>query len=418
MNLKELSYRLGLSPTTVSCALGGYPEVNAETRLRVSDAAVRFGYQPNKRARALATGRSFNIGHVLTASNKNQLVNPIFGDFVAGVTETSGALGYSLSLTVTEADLEESVFRRLKSEGAVDGIVLQAPRMNDGRIDLLRKIGMPFVVHGRATSVVTPYAWVDVNNKRAFERAALFLLDLGHEKIGLVNGDETMDFAYRRRVGFESALAARGFAPRPEYLSRGEMTERNGYEAVRRMLELPDPPTAFLLSSVISAIGARRAVQEAGLTLGREVSLIAYDDDLSYLSNRQDVPMFTAVRSSVREAGRQIARILVDQIAAHMVRRSMLCSRRNWLWVRRLGRLYGLRHVLCDVGFDDVGKVGFSFETECYRAVSCEILRPASDNFGDVRVRLWGDQVYGFLTCNVAQRFDLFSHGAADTGQV
>ena len=315
MNLKELSYRLGLSPTTVSRALGGYPEVNAETRLRVSDAALKFGYQPNKRARALATGRSFNIGHVLTASNKNQLVNPIFGDFVAGITETSGALGYSLSLTVTEADLEESVFRRLKSEGAVDGIVLQAPRMNDGRIDLLRKIGMPFVVHGRATSVVTPYAWVDVNNKRAFERAALFLLDLGHEKIGLVNGDETMDFAYRRRVGFESALAARGFAPRPEYLSRGEMTEGNGYEAVRRMLELADPPTAFLLSSVISAVGARRAVQEAGLTLGREVSLIAYDDDLSYLSNRQDVPIFTAVRSSVREAGRQIAQILVDQIA-------------------------------------------------------------------------------------------------------
>jgi LacI family transcriptional regulator len=69
------------------------------------------------------------------------------------------------------------------------------------------------------------------------------------------------------------------------------------------------------MSSVISAIGARRAVQEAGLTLGHDVSLIAYDDDLSYLSNRQDVPVFTAVRSSIREAGRQCAQILVDQIA-------------------------------------------------------------------------------------------------------
>lgn len=315
MNLKEFSGRLGLSPTTVSRALGGYPEVNDETRQRVTDAALKFNYQPNKRARALATGRSFNIGHVLSSSNKDQLVNPIFGDFVAGVTETSGAFGYSLSLTVTDSDNEAALFRKLKSEGAVDGIVLQAPLMNDDRIGLLREIGMPFVVHGRATSVTTPYAWVDVNNTRAFERAGQFLLDLGHDRIGLVNGDEAMDFAFRRRAGFEAALATRGIVPNPTYFSSGEMTEANGYDAVRAMLALPTPPTAFIMSSVISAIGARRAVQEAGMTLGREVSLIAHDDDLSYLSNRQTVPMFTAVRSSVREAGRQIARILVDQIA-------------------------------------------------------------------------------------------------------
>lgn len=314
MNLKDFSGRLGLSPTTVSRALGGYPEVNSETRQRVSDAAIKFNYQPNKRARALATGRSFNIGHVLTASDRNQLVNPIFGDFVAGVTEASGALGYSLSLTVTEADQEEAVFRRLKSEGAVDGIVLQSPRMNDRRIALLRAIGMPFVVHGRATSIADPYDWVDVNNKRAFERATKFLLDLGHSQIGLVNGDEAMDFAYRRRTGYEAGLAAHGITPHPDYHSSFEMTESNGYDAVRKMLALPQPPTAVLLASMISAIGARRAVQDAGLVIGREVSLIAYDDDLSYLSNRQDVPVFTAVRSSVREAGRRIAEILVNQI--------------------------------------------------------------------------------------------------------
>lgn len=315
MNLKELSDWLGLSPTTVSRALGGYPEVNAETRQRVLQAADQFNYQPNKRARALATGRSFNIGHVLSNSDKNQLVNPIFGDFIAGVTETSGELGYSLSLTVTEPGDEEAVYRKLKSEGAVDGIVLQAPVMDDRRIALLQKIDLPFVVHGRSTDVIAPYAWVDVNNKRAFERATTFLLDLGHTRIGLVNGDEAMDFANRRRAGYADMLINRGIALSLDYMNRGEMTEANGYNAVKRMLLLPVPPTAFLMSSVISAIGASRAVQEAGLTLGQEVSLLTYDDDLSYLSNRQDVPLFTAVRSSVRDAGRQIAQILVNQIS-------------------------------------------------------------------------------------------------------
>lgn len=314
MNLKELSTRLGLSPTTVSRALGGYPEVNAQTRERVAEAAALYNYLPNKRARALATGRSFNIGHVLSMSNKDDLVNPIFGDFIGGLTERSAASGYSVSLTLTESGAEEATYRKLKSEGAVDGVVLQSPRTDDPRIALMHDIGMPFVVHGRATHVTAPYSWVDVNNIRAFARATQFLLDLGHCRIGLVNGDEVMDFAYRRRAGFVNALAKAGLAVDPALMSNGPMTEANGYMAARAMLALEDRPTAFVVSSVIIAIGVRRAVQEAGLVLGRDVSLVSYDDDLSYLSNRQDIPVFTAVRSSVRIAGQAIADMLIKQI--------------------------------------------------------------------------------------------------------
>lgn len=314
MNLKELSTRLGLSPTTVSRALGGYPEVNAQTRERVAEAAALYNYLPNKRARALATGRSFNIGHVLSMSNKDDLVNPIFGDFIGGLTERSAASGYSVSLTLTESGAEEATYRKLKSEGAVDGVVLQSPRTDDPRIALMHDIGMPFVVHGRATHVTAPYSWVDVNNIRAFARATQFLLDLGHRRIGLVNGDEVMDFAYRRRAGFVNALAKAGLAVDPALMSNGPMTEANGYMAARAMLALEDRPTAFVVSSVIIAIGVRRAVQEAGLVLGRDVSLVSYDDDLSYLSNRQDIPVFTAVRSSVRIAGQAIADMLIKQI--------------------------------------------------------------------------------------------------------
>ncbi len=316
MNLKELSSRLGLSPTTVSRALGGYPEVNAETRARVTEAAARYNYRPNKRAQALATGKSFNIGHVLSTRNKDELVNPIFGDFIGGLTERSAASGYSLSLTLTEVDAEEAMFRKLKSEGAVDGIVLQSPRTNDNRIALMHDIGLPFVVHGRASDIEAPYAWVDVNNRRAFERATAFLIDLGHRRIGLVNGDERMDFAARRRSGYQDALRQVDLQPDETIMRAGPMTEDNGHAAVAQMLSMDNPPTGFVVSSITLAIGARRAIQEAGLVMGRDVSVVAYDDDLSYLSNRQDVPVFTAVRSSVREAGQKIADMLIRQINA------------------------------------------------------------------------------------------------------
>ena len=82
------------------------------------------------------------------------------------------------------------------------------------------------------------------------------------------------------------------------------------------MLAQRSPPTAFLCSSIISAFGVRRAVDEAGLKLGRDVSVITHDDDLSYLQNGADDPIFTALRSSVREAGRRAAEMLIGQIRA------------------------------------------------------------------------------------------------------
>jgi len=80
------------------------------------------------------------------------------------------------------------------------------------------------------------------------------------------------------------------------------------------MLELDQPPTAFIVASVISAIGVRRASYEKGLVLGQDLSVVTYDDDLSYLSNREDVPIFTALRSSVRHAGGHVTTLLLDQI--------------------------------------------------------------------------------------------------------
>ncbi|MEP3279537.1 MAG: LacI family DNA-binding transcriptional regulator, partial [Stappiaceae bacterium] len=84
MNLKELSRKLKLSQTTVSRALNGFPEVNEMTRQRVLAAAKTFNYRPSARAKGLATGKAFAIGHIIPTSNKNEMVNPIFADFIAG----------------------------------------------------------------------------------------------------------------------------------------------------------------------------------------------------------------------------------------------------------------------------------------------------------------------------------------------
>ncbi len=315
MNLKELATKLGLSPTTVSRALNDYPEVNEVTRQRVKAAAKRHNYHPNARAIRLATGRAMAIGHVIPLATRHEIVNPVFADFIAGAGEVYSRNDHDMVLSVVPDDEEDAAYRALRSKGNVDGVIVHGPRMEDHRIALLHEIGLPFVVHGRASGVTLPYPWVDVNNRRAFHRATDFLLDLGHRRIALVNGLEFMDFAMRRRGGYVEALTARGLPPDPALMDSNEMTEVSGYRAAKRMLASATPPTAFLASSMISGMGIRRALEEHGLKLGRDISIIIHDDDLSYMKNGEDVPIFTATRSSVREAGRIAADMLLGLIA-------------------------------------------------------------------------------------------------------
>ncbi|MDE0533563.1 MAG: substrate-binding domain-containing protein [Albidovulum sp.] len=314
MNLKQLSETLGLSQTTVSRALNGYPEVSQQTRSRVLQAARQYNYRPNAFATRLATGRSKAIGHVVPVSSKREIVNPIFFDFVAGAGETYTSRGYEMLLTVVN-DMElENAYRTMAQKSSVDGIILQAPHISDPRIEILNEIGLPFVVHGRSSREQTDYSWVDINNRSAFRRATDYLLDLEHRRIGLINGLEILNFAHRRRLGYEEALLQRGVRPDPDLMRSGDMTEPYGRDSVHEMIGLPDPPTAFVVSSILPAIGARRAVQELGLRLGRDISIVIHDDVLSYLGNSGEIPMFTATRSSVRDAGRRCSELLIDII--------------------------------------------------------------------------------------------------------
>jgi LacI family transcriptional regulator len=317
MNLKELAESLGLSQTTVSRALNGYPEVREETRARVLAAALAANYAPNSRARRLATGRAMTIGHVMPLSGREEMVNPIFADFLAGAGEVYAREGYDLLLSIVPAGDVERAYRQMAANGSVDGVMVQSPRVEDGRIALLEELGLPFLVHGR-TGDYEGYSWLDIANVRAFRRATEFLLDLGHRRIALINGQEDFDFAARRRRGFEEALADRGCRADTRHLREGTMTEQYGYTSAAAMLDGDAPPTAFLVSSIIPAIGVRRAAGERGLRLGRDISVICHDDVLSYLGNDSitspEGAPFTSTRSSIRDAGRRCAGILIDLI--------------------------------------------------------------------------------------------------------
>ena len=312
MNLKQLSEFLDLSPTTVSRALNGYPEVSAKTRQRVVEAARKHGYVPNSMARRLATGRAMAIGHIIPLS-ENDLINPIFTDFIAGASETYSEAGYNMVLSVVPAEREEAVYRDIAAEQSVDGVIVHSPRDGDPRIPLLNRLKLPFVVHGRAVTD-WPYSWLDVNNLGAFQQATRYLIDLGHRRIALLNGPTQFHFAQRREAGYRQAMGAAGLPVNRAFVFGEDMTEPYGYLRAREMLRDDDPPTAILTASVITAFGVRRAILDCGKAIGRDVSVMTFDDALSFLPNTGERPEFTAMRSSVRAAGKRLSRMLIDLI--------------------------------------------------------------------------------------------------------
>jgi LacI family transcriptional regulator len=170
MRLKELAQHLGLSQTTVSRALNGYPEVKESTRQMVFEAAQRLGYRANASAQRLATGRVGAIGIVLRGSEE---FGPHMNEFLGGLSGRLSDQEIDIVLTTVSSYEEElAAYRRAAASKKVDAFVLHSPHARDARVDLLLELGLPFVLHGR-TDVGRPHAWLDIDNQGAIERAHL-----------------------------------------------------------------------------------------------------------------------------------------------------------------------------------------------------------------------------------------------------
>ncbi|WP_457585449.1 LacI family DNA-binding transcriptional regulator [Ensifer canadensis] len=309
MNLKEFAGRLGLSQTTVSRALSGYPEVKKTTRERVLKAAAELGYRPNTSALGLATGRVGTIGIVFRGG----------GDFGPHTSEFMGGLGSRLQQadvdillsTVDSREAELSTYRRLAASKRVDAVILHSPAVDDPRIALLSDLRLPFVLHGR-TETTGDFAFLDIDNFGAIRQATELLTALGHRRIALVNGHRGYTFTEHRQDGYAAALGARGIDIDPNLLGNGDFTDEMGFRLMQGFLGQEDRPTAVLAGSMMSALGAMRAIRSAGMMVGEQISLIAHDDVFPYLSPENLIPTLTTTRSSIRAAGTRIAEMVLD----------------------------------------------------------------------------------------------------------
>ena len=275
--LKEIAEELGLSVTTVSRALAGYPDVAAKTRQRVRATAKRMGYVPNVAGQRLRGSATRTIGLILPTFGP-RFSDPFFSELIAGVGNETGRQGYDLLLsTVAPGNGEVDIYRRQIYSHRVDGMLVVRTREQDPRIRFLIETDFPFVAFGMSNQTLD-FPWVDVDGRLGTRAGVEHLIQLRHRRIAYLGGPEDLMFSTLRLQGFREALEAHGIAANEAWILRGDLTQRSGHELTNQLLQDAERPTALVAANDLMALGAMAAAQTQGLRIGEDLSVVGFDD--------------------------------------------------------------------------------------------------------------------------------------------
>lgn len=309
--LADVARLAGVSAMTVSNVMNGRTGVAEATRERVLVAADQVGYVPNLAARGLVRGRTNLVGVI-----SHDLTVQYAWEIVRGISDALADEGLEVLISATYQDATRELERvRLLSTGLVDGLILIGPVLEEETLQALLASRVPCVVID-PRSLATPLSCIVVDNYDGARTATAHLVNLGHERIGLIAGDPAHDSAAERRRGYVDALAAAGIEPDESLEAVGYFTQAGGFAAALHLLGLEHPPTAMFATADLSAMGAIDAARSRGLAVPGDLSVVGFDD---IPQAAQSFPPLTTVRQPLEECGRAAVAILQAQIAGDAV---------------------------------------------------------------------------------------------------
>ena len=268
--ITDVARRAGVSKSLVSLVMRGADHVSPGRRQAVTKAAAELGYRPNAMARSLVQRRTHIVGVMVS-----DLHNPFFADVVAGIQDEAARTGYKVLVNTgnraaaREADALETLLQL-----RADGLILAGPVLEDDVI-LRASREVPIVLvgreaHGPAVDSVTNDDHVGA------EVAVEHCVSLGHRQIAHIDGGQGAGAPDRRR-GYEAAMRRLGLAAHISVVS-GFYTEEGGHSGCLVLLGEGPRPTAIFASNDLAAIGALNAIEESGLRVPDDVSLVGYDN--------------------------------------------------------------------------------------------------------------------------------------------
>ena len=321
--ITEVAHRAGVSPTTVSHVLSGNRPVATETRIRVRQAIDELDYRPSGIARSLRLQRSDTIALIVP-----DIANPFYPAFARGIDSAlDGRYLTFVCSTDARRDTEVRFLEDLRDR-QVDGMIIASFATVMADLEPLLDAGVPLVALG-ARLQDPRLDVVTTDDEHGAYLATEHLVGRGHRRIALMGGPD--GGGDMRQAGYRRALEAAGRPYRPELVVSGRWVRAGGAEAMRRLLDIDEPPTAVFAANDLMAIGAMDAIHERGLSVPGDVALVGYDDiEAAVLVS----PALTTVVNPAEEAGREAGRLLLDRMTGRHERERRVVRLRSRLVIR------------------------------------------------------------------------------------
>lgn len=284
IKIKDLAKKVGVSVTSVSRALNGHSNISEKTKNRIFKAVKKYNYFPNLNAKRLASQKADTIAFIAT-------INPnahdyVLMEFLAGLT-----LGVKDTPTelivkfITDEKEELNYYKKLIEVDVADKFVFYKTKKNDPRIDFLKKNKKNFVSWGRSENSKNT-AWIDMDNKKSINILMQRLHDFGHKKIGFINVHHSLNFGFQRKKAFENFYLQKKLKlDQNFYQDSLDNDTHTGIRLTKKLLSLKNPPTAIICSSDKFLIGCIQECQKRNLIIGKDISIVGYNDHHTYLSS-------------------------------------------------------------------------------------------------------------------------------------
>ena len=312
VTLRDIADKLNLSRTTISIALRDHPRIAEATRKKIRALVKKMGYEPDRIARSLATGRSDLIGVMVADST-----NPYYADVVRGIEDAARDAGYHVVLANGSYDLEVEASRiqemiRLRAAGIIAAPAFTSEKPRLPRFwEELRKSGFPFLLLNRQLNPPL-FHQVSADNVNGVRLAVEALASLGHRRVAYISGKPALVPIRQRLRAFRRFAQKYGFENDPELFECCELGPRGGYVACRRLwTTLGHKPTAIMALSDAEAFGVLRYLREQRARVPGEVSVMGFD---GFEAAEFSCVSLSTVSTPMRTTGAQAVKLLIDII--------------------------------------------------------------------------------------------------------
>jgi LacI family transcriptional regulator len=302
--MRDVAERAGVSVTTVSHLLNKTRFVAPETEERIHKVIRELNYYQNAHARRLARGQSDLFGLIIS-----EIANPFFPEIIQGFQSAAWEKGFDMLLFSTQYDssrIQAAVRQMIETE--VRGVAVMTSAFDDQATQKITScgLGMVFYNYGPPQKLVSN---IHIDYQKGISQAISHITELGHQRIAVIGGPRTNRTAMTLQHAIVDALRQR--AIEPWHVLESDYRVDGGVSAIATLLERSDFPTALLCGNDLIAMGAMSALEEHGIRVPEDVSVIGFDD---IFFSRLTRPPLTTVHIPREQLGRQAFEAL-DRLA-------------------------------------------------------------------------------------------------------